>query len=219
MSNRSDLSRGIVIRKAAGFSLFELVVFIISVAIIYAYAANRFSDFPGQAERANFMAVSTQLQSAINLEMMVAIGTGRLMPSDGIEGINPMEMLLEPPSNYMGAFDFVDVSRLPRRTWYFDQSRGELVYLVNDPTGVAFLLNGQEIPTDEIRFKIMADFGEVETRTGLPIDIAEASGRLVPQEQRSTRFNGVLMRPTIPYRWGEVDADLLITESDVDFSG
>ena len=32
-----------LIAHSGGFSLFELVVFIISVAIIYAYAANRFA--------------------------------------------------------------------------------------------------------------------------------------------------------------------------------
>ena len=39
--------------------MFELVVYIISVSIIYAYASNRFVAFPADAERANFIAILT----------------------------------------------------------------------------------------------------------------------------------------------------------------
>ena len=89
-------------QKHAGFSLFELVVFIISIAIIYAYATNRFAEFPGQAERANFMAVTTQLQTGVNLEMMMALGSGRVTSLEQFEGVNPMDLMLSAPTNYLG---------------------------------------------------------------------------------------------------------------------
>ena len=114
------------LQKAGGFSLFELVVFIILVAIIYATAANRFADFPGQAERANFLAITTQLQTAINLEMMIGLGTGRIRTAERMDGVNPMDLMLQPPSNYIGVFDLIDRERIQRRVWYFDRSREEL---------------------------------------------------------------------------------------------
>ena len=195
----------------AGFSLFELVVFIIAVAIIYAYAANRFGGFPGQAERANFLAVTTQIQSAVNMEMMFGVGVGRISSPQRLEGANPMELLLEPPANYLGAFDAVDTSRLERRTWYFDRRRGELVYLANDPRGLLLISNGREVPTNEIRFRLMADYSMHDEGTGLPVRVLESAGESVPPENQVRKFNGIVMRPVMPFEWraegeGELEA-------------
>lgn len=200
-------------RKSAGFSLFELVVFIISVAIIYAYAANRFAEFPGQAERANFIAISTQLQTAINLEMSFGVGLGRIQSPTIMEGTNPMDYLLQPPSNYIGAFDVVDTDRLERRVWYFDQSTGELVYLVNDSQDVYLIRNGIEIPADEIRFRVVADYADIDSVTGLPVQVLEGGGEEVGADNRERQFNGILMHPVYPYRWGELDQTSLLTDA------
>jgi general secretion pathway protein G len=198
---------------AGGFSLFELVVFIISVAIIYAYAANRFADFPGQAERANFLAVTTQISSAVNLEMLYGVGVGRIASPQALAGANPMELLLEPPANYIGAFDAVDPDRLDRRIWYFDRSSQELVYLINDATGVALLINGREVPTNEIRFRLEADYSMHDEETGLPVRVLESAGEEVPEDSRVREFNGIVMRPVTPYKWGEVEYGVLLQEA------
>lgn len=184
--------------KAAGFSIFELVVFIISSAIIYSYAANQFSSFPGEAERANFLAVSTQIQTGVNMELMFGLKAFSGAPVERYEGANPMDLMLEPPSNYLGAFGSVDSSSLPRRSWFFDATRKELVYLVNDATQVYLIQNGNSIQSNEIRFKITADYSEVDAETGIPVDI----GGL--ESQSKQRLNGVVFRPTIPYQWGTV---------------
>ena len=198
-------------QACAGFSLFELVVFIISVAIIYATAANRFAEFPGEAERANFLAVTAQIQSAINLEMMMSAGLRNRGTVEQMAGANPMELLLETPSNYIGSYDFVDKTQLPRRSWYFDRQREELVYLVNDTDGVVLLGDGLSVPTDEIRFQVMLDFDEIDTATGLPISIAQRNNNNIPDENRRRRLKGVVMRPTIPFSWGQAEVDTLIT--------
>ncbi|NKB33370.1 MAG: hypothetical protein GKR91_09755 [Pseudomonadales bacterium] len=207
------------IHKAAGFSLFELVVFIISVAIIYAYAANRFADFPGQAERANFLAISTQIQTAINLEMMLGVGLNRISSPDLMEGTNPMEYMLNPPANYIGAFDVVNTDRVERRVWYFDRRTGELVYLVNDSQGVYLIVNGIETPTNEIRFKIVAEYGDVDTASGLPVGVIENESTTVPEGNRERRFNGVIMRPVYPYIWGEIEDAEFMLQTLADTSG
>ncbi len=198
---------------SAGFSLFELVVFIISVAILYAYAANRFAEFPGQAERANFLAITTQLQTAVNLEVNLARGLGRLSRPEMLAGANPMDLLLQPPSNYLGAFESIDTSSVGRRLWYFDRSRQELVYLVNDSTGVFYLLDGEEFPTAELRFRIVAEYEDFDAQTRLPVSVLENAGNEVSEENRETRLSGVLMRPVIPYRWGAVAPRALIDEA------
>lgn len=202
------------IARSGGFSLFELVVFIISVAIIYAYAANRFAEFPGQAERVNFMAVTTQLQAGVNLEMIRALGAGRLASLEKFEGVNPMDLMLETPSNYLGVVSSADLAQLPRRSWYFDPATEELVYLINDTGGASLLINGARYPTDEFRFKIVADYSEIDSSTGLPVHVAERDGSRIAQENIRRRLSGMVLRATTPYQWqdtaeGELEAALI----------
>lgn len=193
-------SRGFY-NASRGFSLFELVVFIISVAIIYAAAANRFAQFPAQAERANFIAITTQLQSSLNLEMMAMLASGRGGRLDAFEGVNPMDLLLRPPSNYLGAFINADSATLDRRSWYFDLDRQQLIYLVNDVGGVFLETNRGPLPTDEIRFEVRLVRNEYDDRTGLDIKLGQESGE-VPPSARRTRFSGIVLQPVVPYIWG-----------------
>lgn len=195
---------------SGGFSLFELVVFIISVAIIYAYAANRFAEFPGQAERANFMAVTTQLQSGVNVEMIMAFGGGRMGTIERLEGANPMDLMLEAPANYLGVMSSSQATQVPRRSWYFDPATEELVYLINDADGAYLIVNDISYPTDEIRFKLVSDHTEIDAITGLPVHIAERDGSEVAEENIKLRLNGIVLRPSTPYIWrGAADEALL----------
>jgi len=204
--------------KNRGFSLFELVAFIISVAIIYAYAANRFAEFPAQAERASFIAVITQLQTGINLELISAVTKGNIAAAEFLEDINPMDLMLLPPSNYLGAFSGAPSSELPRRSWYFDNASNELVYLVSDNRGVYLSSNGQQIPVDEIRFSVVPDYGEVDLQSGLDVKIAS---RLepIPQERRRSRLNGAVLRPVTPFSWEELGAEQMLSEALADSGG
>jgi len=194
-----------------GFSVFELVAFIILASIIYAGAVNRFAQFPGQAERANFLAISTQLKSAINVEMMYGVGVGRIQSPQRLVGANPMDLMLEPPSNYIGAFDQLNTSGLERRIWYFDRSTRELVYLVSDTTGVFLILNGQAVPTNEIRFRIHAVYSAHEVGSGLPVRaLANAGAPVGAQEQG---FDGIKLTPSIPYVWNQLNPDAMIEQA------
>jgi hypothetical protein len=181
--------------KSAGFSIFELVAFIITSAIIYSYAANQFTAFPGEAERANFLAVSTQIQTGVNMEMMFGLKAFSGAPVQQYEGANPMDLMLEPPSNYLGAFPVVNLAAMPRRSWYFDTAGRELVYLVNDSAQVYLIQNGASVQSNEIRFKITADYSEVNSSTGIPVEIGGRAG------SSKQRLNGMVFRPTVPFQW------------------
>lgn len=177
-----------------GFSLFELVVFIICVAIIYASAANRFSDFPGEAERANFLAVTAQLQAAVNLELMMGlVASGGNRPMDYTD-MNPMTFLLEAPHNYLGELYAPETGDLPRRSWYFDQQTRELVYLINDSEDVFLVEDGIRAPTDEIRFRVEVDYLGQDDRAG-------SESAPVPGTSPG-RLTGMVLRPVTPYIWG-----------------
>lgn len=196
--------------------MFELTVFIIAVAIIYATAVNRFAEFPEQAERANFLAVTTQIQSGVNLELMLAMAEGSLFTLADYENSNPMELMLEAPSNYLGEFDFVDNERIQRRSWYYDKRNQELVYLVANADNV-YLLDGSElIAADEIRFRIEILYREWDLGPDLnsPVQQALASVGTDPEfTTRRTRrsLSGMLLKPVVPYQWNLTNSDLVGT--------
>ena len=192
--------------RSGGFSLFELVLFIICVAIIYAVAANRFAEFPEAAERANFLTVTTQIGTGVNLELLQGMMSGINQNLAVYENSNPMDFLLDTPNNYLGVFDLVDLSRIPRRSWYFDRQRGELVYLVNYSENVFLLLNGSQVNYDEIRFRIELSYREDRQNNGSATD-NEATGGRIDNNLRG-RPSGMILRPVVPYRWDSLGISL-----------
>lgn len=189
--------------------MFELVVFIIVVAIIYSTASNRFAEFPGEAERANFITVVTQLQSGINLELLFGIVNNR--PVSSYEGANPMDLMLEPPNNYIGAYGYIDQTQLPGRIWYFDSNRNELVYLINDNDNVFLIQNGNPVPTTEIRFRLQVEYRDQPGQGGE--DQPANAGSPSVQNGGNREVAGLVMRPVVPYRWEGVDLMQIVTEA------
>lgn len=189
--------------RSAGFSLFELIAFIILAAIVYSASVDRFGSFPAEAERANFLAVSTQIQTGVSMEsyMLMARGSGSAAFAE-YEGANPMNFLLETPVNYIGEFGAIDRSTTPGRIWYFDTSSGELVYLIDNTQGVFLTGSGGLRPTDEIRFRVQVEY----RGSGGGTQNGEGAGA---GSAGSGRVSGMLMRPVIPYQWGTSGAILL----------
>ena len=196
-----------------GFSLFEFVVFVLSVAIIYSYAVQRFSGYPGEAEKANFIAVRAQLQNSITLLTFSAqLNGGRDALVTTLEGGNPMSLMLRPPRNYLGEFEEYTLRDLPRRSWFFDKTRSELVYLIGSGEGVTQLMGERSVPTQEIRLHIKAEYLLVEKSTGLPVAMVADSGRLVARDATELQFTGLVLTEIVPYRWGRG-----INEDEFDF--
>lgn len=165
-------------RVSRGFSLFELIVYILAASILFSVMLNRYRDFPGEAERASFLAVLGQLRAGVNLQMMTAIAEGSWNRLDRLDGSNPMNLMLEVPANYLGEFATVNAS-LPRRSWYFDTSAGHLVYQVNRAEQVQIQVDGVKTASDQIRFVMRNVYGD--------------SG-----------WQGLELSPIYPYEWRRV---------------
>ena len=201
--------------SVAGFSLFELTVFIIVAAIIYSVAVNRFTGYPAAAERANFMAVLTQLQSGVNLEVMLGLSTGQVRNLREYHHSNPMDFMLKPPANYLGAFASMNNRDLERRHWYFDSQRGELVYLVENSDNVVMMENGQSYPGDELRFRLEVMYRDLNSQASYTLDELQNLRASVPEQGQDTetrpaetRISGALLQPVVPYEWGDVEIDV-----------
>jgi len=174
--------------RQGGFSMFEMMVYILTASILFAAAFNRYQEFPGEAERANFLAIQAQLNAAINLQMMRTIASGEFDQAAFLDGMNPMDLMLTTPGNYVGALSGVDTATLPRRIWYFDRALGELVYLANDASNLYWVQGNSRQPADNVRFKVVNVYGMTQ------------------------RWEGMVLAPVVPYEWQATP--LVIPEGD-----
>jgi type II secretory pathway pseudopilin PulG len=165
-----------------GFTIFELVAYILVVSITVSAAYNRFADFPGEAERANFLAVLMQLKAGTNMRMMNAIAGGNWHDLQALEGSNPMDLMLETPGIYAGAFEAPPAAGFPGRTWYFDQGAGELVYIANDARNLFLQVNGERRQSRELRFRISMKYGG----------------------EGGKDWEGLVLEPTLPFDWESI---------------
>jgi hypothetical protein len=175
--------------RQRGFSLFELIAYILIVSITFSFAFNRFADFPGEAERANFTSIMMQLKSGVTLQMMNGIATGKWNELTVLEGSNPMDLMLETPANYVGELGPIDVTQLPRRIWYFDAAAGELVYLANNTENLYAMVDGAAQPTDHVRLRIAMKYNDEERKD----------------------WSGVTLDPVVPFVWESVELQIPAT--------
>jgi type II secretory pathway pseudopilin PulG len=180
-------SRSRAVARQRGFSMFELIVYLLVSSILFAAAFNRYQAFPGEAERANFTGVMAQLKAGLNLQMISAILDGSRARLRDLEGSNPMDFMLETPVNYIGVLSGVAESQLPRRVWYFDSARGELVYLVERAENLYAISDGQLVPSSSIRLRITNIYGDSATQQD---------------------WQGIVLAPSMPYEWRRVPLEL-----------
>ena len=113
--------------RIRGFSSFEFVVVIVVIAILSGLLLVRVLPLIGQAERVAFLQTKQQIQSALLLEAAERVARGESATLASLSGVNPMQLLLEPPANYVGTDSQVGVP-LPRAIWYFDEAENLLIY-------------------------------------------------------------------------------------------
>ena len=198
-------------QASKGFSLFELIVYILLVSIVFSVSMRRFSEFPGEAERANFLAINTQLKAAVNLQMMNAIARGNWDELGQLENSNPMDLMLETPSNYAGAFNLVDEQAMSRRTWYFDSYSGHLVYLASDSSNLFSSLGDGTSTLSSLRFRIAQRYaGDAPVFAGgLGIDAETVTGLNDPSLRsgggegggRGRSWQGLVLEEVTPFTW------------------
>lgn len=166
--------------------MFEMIVYILAASILFAAAFDRYREFPGEAERANFQAILAQLNTAVNLQMMRAIVSESYGHPEQLLGGNPMDLMLTPPGNYVGAFAGVNLADMPRRVWYFDETTRDLVYLADNAENLYRTDTGSPVPIDVLRFRV----DNVYARNG------------------SGRWEGLILKPVYEYRWASVPLQL-----------
>ena len=184
---RSDLKK---IRHSKGFTLFEMVVVICSIVILYMVAEQRLNELPAAAERASYFAVLDQLKIGVNFEMYTGIAKGEIERVKGLEGSNPMDLMLEAPRNYRGVLQEVTDTNIERRgSWYFESGSGELVYVVGGASieDVWVTYGNTEVNYGQIRLKIE--------------NIYRDSDEVSSEVNQKGQWEAVLLEPVRSFRW------------------
>ena len=109
--------------RANGFTLLELVVVVVAIAILAGFALDRLLPLVGRAQRVAFMQVQSELQTALLLAAADRITSGESQTLPELAGANPMSLLLKPPGNYLGELGRGEAERAPGHTWFYDDRK------------------------------------------------------------------------------------------------
>jgi prepilin-type N-terminal cleavage/methylation domain-containing protein len=169
-------------RTSRGFSLVELLVVVIAIGILAGALLDRVLPLIGRAQRAAFMQVRADLQTALLLEAAVRITRGEADTLPGLAGANPMTLLLNPPGNYVGSFP-QSPEDAPGASWYFDERAHRLVYRVGRYTR----FDAQGGPP-----------GRIELKTEFVFEDRNGNGGFEPA---GDEFEGLRLTPVHAFAW------------------
>lgn len=115
-----------------GFSLIELIVVIVVVSLLAALLANRLAYYQELAEKVVMEQTVQAMRSGLQMNIATLLLNGKEGEIPQLSDQNPVRFLVEPPLGYAGELADPDAYKsLPRRSWYFDTDRREMVYLVD----------------------------------------------------------------------------------------
>ena len=162
-----------------GLTLLELAVVILVISVVGLVALHYYYKLMVDIERTTMDRDLSAMRSAIGLQIAAHYAAGKMAELEGWTGGNPMELLVDPPANYRGVVDSVD-SQLKNGNWYFDKSRGVLIYLARNRLYFESELDNPA----RAEFRLEALFTERQ------------SGETVYKQ-----VSGLELKTTHPYRW------------------
>lgn len=162
-----------------GFSLLELVVVIIIISVLMVLAIQRLLSLQVDAERVVMESVVGTLRSAIGIKVAEKIVRQNISDLATLENGNPMNLLAETPSNYIGELTGADPFTLVSGSWYFDSDDHVLVYIV-DNTG--YFSGGMADPS-RARFRMRLVYTDKNNNGSYDSGVDSIEGlRLAPLE-------------------------------------
>ncbi|MFP3874583.1 MAG: prepilin-type N-terminal cleavage/methylation domain-containing protein [Thiohalophilus sp.] len=112
-----------------GFTLLELVLVVLIISIMGLIAIDRLLNYRIDAERAMIQTVIGNIRSGLGMEIAERVAKDEIGTINNLEHTNPMELLAQPPNNYIGEID--NESEVNKDgVWYFDTTESALVYRV-----------------------------------------------------------------------------------------
>ena len=109
-----------------GFTYLELVFVIIIISTLISMLAIRLMPVIDEAERAAVLKIEGQLRSSLTLKAARYVARGEFEQVRGMVGMNPMQLMMDPPANYVGERETDE--GVPRAHWVFATETRRLVY-------------------------------------------------------------------------------------------
>jgi general secretion pathway protein G len=164
-----------------GFTLIELVIVIIIVAVLAGTLLQRVALYQEQAEKAAMVEVAGAIQTALVMQYGRLLARGNEAGTLSLAAENPMNWLAKQPANYSGEFYDPTPRSVAPGNWVFDLKARELVYVVDRAGNFVPGKDGQKW----IRYRV-----------NLMRDPAQGvSGK------DTQNLAGALFEPAEPYRW------------------
>ncbi len=140
-------------RKAhsGGFTFLELVAVIAIIGILLAVALNRLLPYIDEAERVGVLTLESQIRSTLMTAAAKRIAGGRSASIAEFDGNNPMQLMLTPPSNYVGELRGSEAAAVSGRKWFFNLDTRRLVYRRGGPFGSTDDAGSYEDPEFQVR--------------------------------------------------------------------
>lgn len=164
-------------RNHKGFTILELIVVIVVVALLSSVALPKFYRMSLRAEALSAQGMIGNVRSALSLQMARGLYQGDDLAAwahKGSRALYPMhDLLLEPPTNYLGVLDNSD----QRGFWYDDKKTHELVYVVRNDEIVAGIVG----PPKKVRWCIAVIYDD----------------RQPPKKQ----LIGLVLQPATAHQW------------------
>jgi type II secretory pathway pseudopilin PulG len=165
-------------RSGAGLTLIELVIVVCIIGVLAAVLLDRLRYYQEAAEKAAMESNIGALKSALQMRVAAMLLRGEERNIHSLASANPMGWLMEPPPGYRGEFRAPEPA-VPRGSWYFDATRGQLVYVPDLDAHLERLADGSK----RLRFRVRLDFEQAEPG---------------PEPKR---IAGMRIEPVLPYVW------------------
>lgn len=169
-----------------GFSLLELVIVVVLVALLFLFAFDRLMPLRGQAEGTRVASTIGSLRSALGMEVAERIVEQGPASVAELQGANPMNLLQQRPEGYLGEMSAGGDRDIAGGAWYFDPDGGILHYRVRFPQ----YLEGQPEPPVELGWRVRLQY-----------DDEQQTGRYDPE---TDTLRGVVLAPLDAHQWPDL---------------
>ena len=154
-------------KTQAGFSMLELAVVVMVIAVLSAILLHRLAAMTEDVERVTFNGVKSNIQAQLTLQVSYWFAAQKQVSADALKMTNPMALIPHPPVNYLGEITVEDLrAALPER-WYYVPKQHWLVYKVKRS---AQLMNNYE-ERNLIPFQLRAKFSNPQANQGVAVGV------------------------------------------------
>lgn len=155
------------------------MVVVCVVALLFGIALDRLMRYVELGERTAMEQNVAAMNVALTMKFAALVVAGREEAIGKEAGANPIDLLARPPENYLGVLAAPSAETLPPRSWYYDRTSGDVVYL---PGRTRYLVEPASA-INGLRFRVV---------------LTAPSPRPDPAV-REIRLP--LVQPIVPYRW------------------